>query len=151
MPSGSRTCRTRKPGSIRLFIESVDKLFVPATNRTVCTLPGAGNVIEQPEFTNPQDFRSVIELINDEEIIIHVLEKHKGKPTEVKVTIGEENADEKLKPYSVITAAYTVSATLPDAIGVIGPKRMLYPRMIPLVDYVAKTVSEMFTNTHQSS
>jgi len=136
-------------GLIRLFIESVDKLFVPARTERL-HIAGAGNVIEQPEFTNPQDFRSVIELINNEEIIIHVLEKHKGKPTEVNVTIGQENADEKLRPYSVITAAYIVGDAT-GSIGVIGPKRMLYPRMIPLVDYVAKTVSEMFTNTHQSS
>lgn len=136
-------------GLIRLFIESVDKLFVPARPERL-HIAGAQSVIEQPEFTNPQDFRSVIELINDEEIIIHVLEKNKGRPQEIKVTIGEENADEKLKPYSVITAAYAVGDAT-GSIGVIGPKRMLYPRMIPLVDYVAKTVSEMFTNTNQSS
>lgn len=140
--------QNEETGLIRLFIESVDKLFVPARPERL-HIAGAQSVIEQPEFTNPQDFRSVIELINDEEIIIHVLEKNKGKPQEVKVTIGEENADQKLKLYSVITAAYTVGDAT-GSIGVIGPKRMLYPRMIPLVDYVAKTVSEMFTNTHQS-
>jgi heat-inducible transcriptional repressor len=140
--------QNEETGLIRLFIESVDKLFVPARPERL-HIAGAGNVIDQPEFTNPQDFRSVIELINNEEIIIHVLEKHKGKPTEVRVTIGEENADEKLKQYSVITAAYSVGDAT-GSIGVIGPKRMLYPRMIPLVDYVAKTVSEMFTNTNQS-
>jgi heat-inducible transcriptional repressor len=135
-------------GLIRLFIESVDKLFVP-TRTEKLHIGGTGDFIEQPEFANPQDFRGVIELINNEEIIIHVLEKHKARPPEITVTIGEENADEKLKPYSVITAAYSVGDAT-GSIGVIGPKRMPYSRMIPLIDYVAKTVSEMFTNTHTS-
>ena len=92
---------------------------------------------------NPRDFRSVIELINDQEILVHVLRKHEAGPDEVKVTIGREHEDGKLEPYSVITARYSIG-DVTGSIGVLGPKRMPYDRMIPLVDFVARAVSDMF-------
>ncbi len=134
-------------GLIRLFIESVDKLFVPPRSDKL-HIGGAQDIMEQPEFVNARDFRSVIELINNEEMIIHVLEKRAAGPDEVKVTIGQENQDEKLRPYSVITTSYSAGDAV-GTIGVIGPRRMPYYRVIPLLDYVARTVSAMFTNMYQ--
>ena len=129
-------------GLIQLFIDSVDKLFVtPAVARY--HVGGAEQIIEQPEFMNPRDFRSVIELINDQEILVHVLRKHDTGKDEVRVTIGREHEDGKLEPYSVITARYSIG-DVTGSIGVLGPKRMPYDRMIPLVDFVARTVSDMF-------
>jgi heat-inducible transcriptional repressor len=129
-------------GLIQLFIDSVDKLFVtPVTGRY--HVAGTEQLLDHPEFMNPREFRSVIELINDQEILVHVLRKHESSAGDVKVTIGRENEDGKLEPYSVITARYTIG-DVTGAVGVLGPKRMPYDRMIPLVAFVAKTVSEMF-------
>ena len=132
-------------GLIRLFIESVDKLF-PVSPTDKLHISGADTVIEQPEFVNADDFRGIIELINNEEIIIHVLAKHETPPPGVKVVIGEENNDAKLASYSVITSSYT-TGEVTGTIGMIGPKRMNYSRLVPLVDFVARTISDMFTPT----
>jgi heat-inducible transcriptional repressor len=134
-------------GLIRLFIESVDKLFADHKMERM-HIAGAENIVQQPEFVNPEDLRGVVELINNEEIIIHVLEKNEAPPREVRVTIGGENRDEKLNPYSVITSNYTVGDVV-GTIGIIGPKRMAYARVIPLVDFVARTISDMFSNTYK--
>jgi heat-inducible transcriptional repressor len=134
-------------GLLRLFIESVDKLFV-LNKIEKLHIAGTDAIVEQPEFEDPKNFRSVIELINNEEIIIHVLEKH-SQPHGVQVTIGQENEDEKLKEYSVISAPYTVG-NVTGTIGIIGPTRMRYAQTIPLVDYVALTISEMFSSTHRA-
>lgn len=138
-----KDARPESTGLIRLFIDSVDKLFAPGRTERV-HIAGTDVIVEHPEFENPKNFRSIIELISNEEIIIHVLEKN-TQPDGVKVTIGHENKDEKLKDYSVITGTYTVG-TVQGTIGVIGPTRMHYARTIPLVDYVAKTISEMFSH-----
>jgi heat-inducible transcriptional repressor len=134
-------------GLIRLFIDSVDKVFPQGQGERV-HIGGADKVIEQPEFVNPKDFRGVIELVNDEEMIIHILRKTDPPPREVTVRVGEENRDERLKGFSVITSAYTMG-DVSGTIGVIGPKRMPYARMIPLVDYVAKAISELFAKNIQ--
>lgn len=147
-PERVRDVQDEETGLIRLFIESVDKLFTPPRTDKL-HIGGAGDIVGQPEFVNAEDFRSVIELINNEEMIIHVLEKHGGRPDHVRVTIGQENQDEKLRPYSVITTTYTGGGAT-GAIGMIGPRRMPYYRVIPLLDYVARTISAMFTNSVQS-
>jgi heat-inducible transcriptional repressor len=134
-------------GLVRLFIDSVDKVFSHGTAEKV-HIGGADKVIEQPEFVNPEDFRSVIELINDEEMIIHILQKNDARPHEVSVRVGEENQDEKLRGYSVITSTYTLG-DVAGTVGVIGPKRMPYARMIPLVDYVAKAISDLFSTNQK--
>jgi heat-inducible transcriptional repressor len=135
-------------GLVRLFIDSVDKIFVPERAEKL-HIAGTDKIIEQPDFIHPRDLRSIIELISDEEMIIHVLRKNETGPKEIKVSIGEENESEKLKPYSVITSSYTVG-DVKGTIGVLGPTRMPYDRMIPLVDYVARTISALFTNTNRA-
>jgi heat-inducible transcriptional repressor len=140
-----RDARDDPSGLIRLFIDSVDKLFIPPPREKV-HIGGADQVIAQPEFAHPENFRSVIELINNEEMIVHVLEKHPGAPRDIRVTVGGENDDEKLKPYSVIATTYTIG-DVSGSLGVIGPKRMQYARMIPLVDFVAKAISHLFAGT----
>ena len=134
-------------GLVRLFIDSVGKLLPPPGSEKL-HIGGADSIIEQPEFVNPSEFRSVIELINDQEIIIHVLAKHESPPPGVRVAVGEENNERKLSPYSVITASYA-AGDVTGTIGLIGPRRMNYARVIPLVDYVARTISEMFGSTNK--
>jgi heat-inducible transcriptional repressor len=131
-------------GLISLFIDSVDKLF--SIDRTEpLHISGTENILEQPEFVNPKDFRSVIELINNEDIIVHVLRKNEAKPNETNVTIGEEHGDDKLRNYSVVASSYSIG-DITGSMGLIGPTRMAYARLIPLVDYVAKTISEMYSS-----
>lgn len=139
-----RDISNEESGLVRLFIDSVDKLFTVNRGEKL-HISGVDKVIDQPEFVDPEHFRSVIELINNEEIIIHVLEKNEATPPGVSVTVGGENPEEKLKSYGIITTRYAAGDTA-GSIGVIGPKRMNYAKMIPLVDYVARTISEMFSN-----
>jgi len=139
-----RDAQDEPTGLIRLFIDSVDKLFLP-TRTEKLHIGGTEKLIEQPEFTNPREFRSVVELINDEEYIIHVLQKHDEAAAGAQVTIGAENQDEKLKTYSLVTSVYNVG-NVSGSVGVIGPTRMQYNKLIPLVDYVARTISAMLSN-----
>jgi heat-inducible transcriptional repressor len=139
-----KDAQNEETGLISLFIDSVDKLFSTGKSEPL-HISGTENIIEQPEFVNPKDFRSVIELINNKEIIVHVLQKNEAKPNETRVTIGEEHGDEKLKNYSVVTSTYSLG-DVTGAVGLIGPTRMAYARLIPLVDYVAKTISKMYSS-----
>jgi len=139
-----RDAQDEPTGLIRLFIDSVDKLFLPPRTEKL-HIGGTEKLIEQPEFMNPKEFRSVVELINDEEFIIHVLHKHEEAASGTQVTVGTENLDEKLKSYSLVTSTYT-AGDITGSVGVIGPTRMQYNKMIPLVDYVARTISAMLSN-----
>jgi len=143
-----RDARGEETGLIRLFIESVDKLFIPPKSDPPL-IGGKEQLLHQPEFSHPENLRSVVELINDEEMIIHVLEKCDPLPHEVRVRLGREHANDKMSPYSIVSTVYTMG-DVAGTIGVLGPKRMPYAKLIPLVDYVAGVISELFNTSTRS-
>lgn len=137
-----RDVQDDKTGLVRLFIDSVDKLFDDVKEHDKVHISGTQNMIDQPEFGDPRNFRSVIELIENDDIIVHLLEKHDELEKDFVITIGAENNDEKAKEYSVVTATYNLEGVM-GRVGIIGPRRMDYAKAVPLVDYVAKSIARL--------
>jgi heat-inducible transcriptional repressor len=81
----------------------------------------------------------LIELFEEKDIIIHLMEK-RTMPPELKITIGDENEEELVQNCSIITAPYKMG-DVDGVLGVIGPTRMVYRRVIPIVDFTAKFVT----------
>ncbi len=63
-------------------------------------------------------------------------------PPKLKITIGNENREKYIQDCSLVTAPYKYG-DVSGILGVIGPTRMSYRKIIPLVDYTAKIVSQM--------
>lgn len=127
---------------IRLFIDSLDKIFKDVRKKDSLFITGAKNVIKQPEFENPENFQSVIELIEDKDIIIHILDKYEKIDNQVIISIGSENENKKLDEYSLVTKEYRLG-DISGTLGIIGPKRMEYPKIVAIVDYMAKMITEI--------
>ncbi len=127
---------------IRIFVDSVDKIFVDTKTEDRVFVTGAKNVIYQPEFEDPEKFQSVIELIEDKDIIIHIMEKKEKGSDDIFISIGKENKDLKLEEYSLITKEYNYGETS-GTLGIIGPKRMEYSKVVAIVDYIAKMLSKV--------
>ena len=130
---------------IRLFYDSVDKIFKDVLRKENIVISGAKNIIRQPEFENPERFQSIIELIEDKDIIVHILEKS-VENDEIFISIGSENEDIKLNDYSLITKEYNFGETY-GTVGIIGPKRMEYSKIVSIVNYMSKMISEMLTSS----
>jgi heat-inducible transcriptional repressor len=131
-------------GLVRLFIDSVDKLFSDVSDMEKVHIGGTRDILTQPEFEHPENFRSIIELLDNQQMIIHVLEKNDMKSGGVNVSIGSENSDDAFKHYSILTTGYSI-ADVNGSVCVIGPKRMNYSKVVPLVDYIARTISSMLS------
>lgn len=131
---------------IRVFLDSVDKIFTDvSSDKTI--IAGAKNVLTHPEFEDHEKFQSVIELVENKDIIVHVLDKNKQSvETDFAVRIGEENKDEKLSEYSMITKEYQVG-NLTGTLGIMGPKRMDYSKIIAAVVYIAEQLGQELTKT----
>ena len=134
--------KDERTGLIRLFVDSVDQLFDDSKEREKVHIAGTGNLIEYPEFGDPKNFRSVIEMIENEDIIVHLLEKHDIPNKDFVITIGTENEETKAQDYSLVTATYNVNG-VSGRVGIMGSTRMNYSKLIPLVDHVAKTIAEL--------
>lgn len=126
---------------IRLFVDSVDKIFEPTKNESLhINIPT--EVLNQPEFVNVNQFRTIVELLENKEMVIHIFKKNEMSNS-VKVAIGCETGERRLEQFSVVSSNYTFG-TETGTIGIIGPRRMQYNKVMPLVDYVAHSLSLLF-------
>jgi heat-inducible transcriptional repressor len=130
-------------GLIRMFVISSQKLFDDEQDQNRLLISGTKNMLKQPEFDNPDRVRTVFEIVENEEFVVHVLEQNDGHSQHggVKVTIGRENNSEELANFSLIVAMYRVG-DVHGRIALLGPKRMNYAQSIPLVEFAASTVTE---------
>lgn len=128
---------SRKNAIVRLFLEFPDKIF-DLDSKPEMLIGGARHVLELPEYQSADRFKGIIELIEDRDVIVHLL---KQRENGLSVTIGNENQDNQLKNMSVITSKYRVGDHF-GTLGIIGPTRMNYSRLVALVDYTSKLVTE---------
>ncbi|SRR5579883_756613 len=139
---------------LRLFIDAPEKLFDDSGSERV-KISGARNIFSQPEFqrrdvTKGEEFQSIIELIDNEEVVIHVLERSGGHADDITnggiaIRIGSELEERNMTGYSLICTKYQIGGEK-GIIGLIGPKRMDYGRIAPLVEYVARAMSGVLAN-----
>ena len=125
---------------IRLVIESINQIFTSGEPSDKLHIAGTQNLLSYPEFDDLDRVRGVVELIENEDIIVHILEKYEESGG-VKILIGTEMQNPLLDDYSLIVSNYQIGSAM-GSIGLIGPKRMKYSKMISLVNYVSGIVSE---------
>ncbi len=99
-------------------------------------------LLEQPEFRDPERIRELYEAIETKERLLDVLEQVlEGR--RVCVALGGEVDDPALRRCALVACHYGGTGDRPmGVLGVIGPNRMDYARLIPLVDYFSRAVTE---------
>lgn len=126
---------------INIFLESADEwLAAPANEAADLHLGRASVLADQPEFADGERLRGLLDLLERRELLRSMLDGRIGAQG-LQITIGEEHGDPALAPFTVITSEYEVRG-LKGVIGVIGPTRMPYDRVIALVDTTSALVSE---------
>jgi len=111
-------------------------------SRTEVYVDGSLQAIEQPEFSNPERMRELLRALDDKSALLDLLEKSVTRRG-LTVSIGSENYDARLAGLSVIAASYATGATPVGSLAIVGPVRMDYDRVIPLVEYTAKALSKL--------
>lgn len=104
-------------------------------------LEGRANILSQPEFSSAERTEKIFRVLEERERIWRILYPA-TETKEVQVKIGSEVRCPYMEECSVVSAIYR-AGNLIGTIGIIGPKRMEYPRVIPLVRYTARMVSRM--------
>jgi heat-inducible transcriptional repressor len=103
---------------------------------------GGAKAVEQPEFSDPGKLRELLRVLDDKSALLDLLEQTL-KSGSLTVSIGSEIPDSRLNAFSVIAASYASGAMPLGSLAVVGPVRMDYGRVIPLVDYTAKALSRI--------
>lgn len=105
---------------------------------------GTANIMDQPEFADVEKMRSIFAAFEETSKLVKILDQCLTQEA-LTTIIGSENVIRELQDLSLVTAPYWCGEHLLGTLGVIGPTRMEYSRIIPLVDFTAKLVSRHLT------
>jgi heat-inducible transcriptional repressor len=103
-------------------------------------LGGTTRILEQPEFRDIDKVRNLLSLLENDQVISGVLDA--GNPAGPAIQIGEEIKVREMADCSVVSAIYRLGDEIVGRVGVIGPKRMEYARVVSVMNAVTKQLSE---------
>jgi heat-inducible transcriptional repressor len=101
---------------------------------------GSSKALNQPEFADPSRIRELLRALDDKTALLDLLERALAL-SELIVSIGSENFDGRLSGLTVVASPYISGAHPLGSLAVVGPVRMDYERVIPLVSYTARALS----------
>ena len=102
-------------------------------------LEGANRAFDLPEFKSLEVAKNFINVIDQKEIVADLL--NTGFANDINVYIGNENENEKLKDFSIITFKHRYKNKELGTIGIIGPTRMDYSKVISVMKYISKKLN----------
>jgi heat-inducible transcriptional repressor len=108
-------------------------------------LGGTSNIMDQPEFmSNLDQMKELFKAFEEKNRLISLLDKCLDEPG-VHVIIGSETPFKDIRECSFVTHTYSYDNRTLGVLGVVGPKRMVYPRIMAIVDHTANIVSKILT------
>ena len=102
-------------------------------------LEGATKELDLPEFNSIQVAKNFVNFLDEKELIADML--NSGFAEDINIYIGGEDEKEKLKDFSVVTFKHKVGNKEMGTIGIIGPKRMDYSKVISVMKYISKKLN----------
>ena len=130
----------------RAFLSAVAETVerkVDADAETV-SLSGATNMLHYPEYADVNKAKMFLAAVEGRDTLYSLL--HNASKLEFSVTIGSENSNELLRDCSVLTATYRIGDEPVGTFGVIGPTRMRYNRVLSALEYMRRSLNELFTD-----
>jgi heat-inducible transcriptional repressor len=126
---------------LNVFVEEAEQIFEVAADDGAEVLLGSAQMLaDQPEFHSNEQMRALLELTERRDVLQRALARRRTPG--LSVTIGAENIDPKLAQFTIVTSAYH-SESLSGVIGVMGPTRMPYQKVIALVEYTSRLMNNL--------
>jgi heat-inducible transcriptional repressor len=127
---------------LNIFIESGSELFDWSDLEGGEVLLGSTSLLaSQPEFTSGERLMSLIQLTDRRDVLSDAL-THRNHQRGLQITIGGENTREELADFTLVTSEYRIGR-LKGVIGIIGPTRMPYEKVIAIVDSTSSLVNRI--------
>jgi len=122
-------------GGLSLVEEGEGDLFIE----------GKTNIMQSPEFADMEKMRGLLEAFEEKTKIVKLLDKALSAQG-IQIFIGAENELHEMINCSVVAAPYSRENYTLGTLGVIGPTRMDYSNIIPVVDYTARIMGQILGN-----
>jgi heat-inducible transcriptional repressor len=134
---------------LQKVLDLVNKAFQEAQEKPYgeeIFLEGTTNILDLPEFSSVEKMKALFKAFEEKYIMMKLLDScfdNEG----VQVFIGSENAFLGINNCSLVITNYKRGGQVLGALGIIGPTRMEYSKVIPLVDYTAKWLGQVLAQT----
>jgi heat-inducible transcriptional repressor len=131
------------PGSrelLNIFIAERGDIFDLSSNGATVMLGSAQMLADQPEFSSNLGMRGLLEITERRDLLRRALEAR--RQAGLSITIGWENLDPRLSSFTLVTSSYQ-AGELKGVIGVMGPTRMPYDKIIGLVEHTSRLVEDL--------
>lgn len=126
------------------FLNTLSEQLFDVKKNSDIYFEGASNILNFPEFQDHQSMQSFAQLIDEKKALGKLLNRELND-IGLKVKIGFKGSP-ALKDFSVVSTRYEVNGRPMGVLGILGPKRMEYERMMSIVDTVAHFVNELLMN-----
>ena len=105
---------------------------------------GGANLLSYPEYSDVEKAKTFLSVLESRDTIRRLVGRDGGM--EVTIRIGPENGVPELNDCSIVTAHYRVGDNSTGTLGVIGPTRMNYNRVISVLDFMGRALSEVLSD-----
>ncbi|MFH1092069.1 MAG: heat-inducible transcriptional repressor HrcA [Pseudomonadota bacterium] len=122
------------------------KVFDDQTIEDDIYIDGQVNLLEYPEFADVAAMKAIFSAFEDKSILIKLLDGTMDA-SGVQIFIGSETDLAEMQGCTLIASRYSRGSRPLGTLGVIGPTRLNYSKIIPVVDYTAKLISHILAST----
>ncbi len=126
---------------IKKIVDEINKIF---QENDELFLEGTNKSFDLPEFRQADLAKNFMNVLEQKDLMSEVLST--GVADDISVYIGDELHDEKLKDFSVVTFNHILGDKDIGTIGIIGPKRMDYSKVISVMKYISKKLKEDYND-----
>lgn len=130
--------------SINVIKKIVDEINKILEESSKLYLEGTNKALDLPEFKKVDLAKSFLNVLDEKEMVTNIL--NTGIAKDINVYIGSESEHEELKDFSIVTFNHLLEDKDIGTIGIIGPKRMNYSKIISVMKYISKKLNDDFKN-----
>ena len=105
---------------------------------------GATNIFKYPELSSSEKASELISAFEEKKDLVDMISTDDGKETGIQVYIGQETPIQSMQDCSVVTATYEIGEGMYGRIGVIGPKRMDYDKVVSTLKTLMAQLDQIF-------
>ncbi len=130
--------------SINVIKPIINQINKVVNEETKIFLEGANKSFDLPEFKSLSIAKNFINILDTKEIVFDIL--NTGFANDINIYIGNENENDDLKDFSIVTFNHTFENKDLGTIGIIGPTRMNYSKVVSVMKYISKKLNEQFNS-----
>ena len=131
-------------GELQVIKPIIEQINYTISENANLYLEGTNKVFNFPEFEKMDKARNFLNVLDEKDLMMDIL--NSGIAKDINVYIGDENEHTELKDLSIVTFKHTIGNKDLGTIGIIGPTRMDYSKVISVMKYISKKLNEQYGN-----